>query len=280
MESWIIFAALAGLASNLFNIINRHILKDQEDSTAFAWLAEMTRLLIAFFFVFFDFKLQFTASTILLLIFLSIWELLSVYVFMKMHAYSHLSISTIISRTRLIWIPIIAFMFLGETLAINEYFGIIILFFGLSIAVSPHKISMDKGVQYAYASAFIVAVLSILMKALSPVTSTSVLLIGMSYISALSLPLIMKNADHRIHHLLRKNVGLKLLAGIANTAAMYLYVYSLKIGPVSKVTAIYQGMMVVSILAGIILLKERQDIFKKLLGTAITLLGVFMLTVF
>jgi len=40
----------------------------------------------------------------------------------------------------------------------------------------------------------------------------------------------------------------------------------------------YQGMMVLSVLGGIILLKERKDILKKLVGTAVTIVGVILLT--
>lgn len=61
---------------------------------------------------------------------------------------------------------------------------------------------------------------------------------------------------------------------MANTLAMY----ALRIGDVSKVTAIYQAMMIVSILAGIVLLGERQDAKKKIVGALITILGVIILT--
>src|SRR5258708_36226215 len=91
-------------------------------------------------------------------------EFVSVYFYMKMHAYSHLSVSTILSRTRLIWIPLIAFFFIGEHLKITTYIGIIILFIGLIIATAPKKLQFDKGQTYAYLAAFIIAINTVQLK--------------------------------------------------------------------------------------------------------------------
>lgn len=226
----------------------------------------------------FDFSVQPVTNSLYLFLSLGVIEVVSIFIFMKMHALTHLSISTIISRTRLIWVPVIMFFLFGQTLNNIEYVGIAVLFLGLSIAVSPHKLLLDKGIVYAYSSAFIAAVLSVAMKSASPVMSTSLILIGMSFAAVIIFPIVMKDAQKRIKAMLKKNLAIKVLASAANTMAMYLYVYALRIGDVSKVTAIYQAMMIVSIVAGIMFLGERQDAKKKLVGAAITIVGVVMLT--
>lgn len=279
-HSWIILAVLAGFASNLYNFFNRYLLKEGDDATSYAWLVELIRLIIAFSVIRFDYSINNSNRAIFLLLLLSLIELVSVYVFMKMHAFSHLSVSTIIQRTRLVWIPMLAFIFLQETLKGIEYLGIIAIFLGLSVAVSPRKLVFDKGMKYAYLSAFIVAILSIVMKELSLLVSTSLLLIGMSATSVVLFPILMKNQNQRLLATFKNKIHLKIIAGTANTIAMYLYVLALKEGSVSQVTAIYQGMMIVSILAGIILLREREDILKKSVGAAITLGGAMLLTYF
>ncbi|MGH7245299.1 MAG: EamA family transporter, partial [Candidatus Levyibacteriota bacterium] len=71
----------------------------------------------------------------------------------------------------------------------------------------------------------------------------------------------------------------KIAAGIVNVLSIYLLTLALKVGPISIVSAIYQGMMVFGVLAGIFILGEKEDIKKKLIGTAIAMAGVILLSI-
>lgn len=278
ISSWVLFAVAAGLASNIFNFLSKYILQTEDDQNAFAWFTELVRFCFALLIVSFDSRILFNLQTVFVFLVLGIIEFLSIYTFMKMHAFSHLSVSTIISRTRLIWVPMLAFLLWGETLRVIEYIGIVILFFGLSIAVSPKKIFVDKGVAYSYASALIVAVLALVMKIANPLMSTAFIILGMTSLTVFTFPFMMKNAKKRIPATFKKHFFLKVFSTVLSLIATYLYIYALQIGNVSKVTAIYQGMMIVSVFGGIFILGEKEAIWKKSLGTVITLIGVVLLT--
>lgn len=277
-SSWIILSLFSGLASNVFNFFNRYLLKDKDDPTVYAWFFETLRFSIFAIAAIVDWKLILTPYSILLFILLGITEFISVYWYMKMHSYSELSISTILSRTRLIWIPIFAFFLVQESLQPSEYLGIIILFAGLSIVVAPKKMFLDKGAVYANAAAVMIAFNIVLTKMVLPYASNSVLNAIIAFPSVLLFPLFMKNATKKIGLTVHNNLSVKILAVIINVAGIYLFTIALRIGDSSKVVAIYQGMMIFSVLAGIIFLKERRDIKKKLVGSAVTLIGVLLLT--
>lgn len=276
--NWILLSIAAGLFSVIFNYINRYILKDKGDATIYAWFFEVARLLTFFGIAFFNFQLIFSAKAIIALILLGLTELVSVYFFMKMHSLTEISLSTVLTRTRLIWVPILAFFLFGEQLTKKEYIGIVILFIGLSIAVAPHRVTIDRGVKISSLSGFIIAVLSILMKQASQIASSSVVMIAMSLPSVIIFPFGMKNFPDRFRNFLKQNLMIKLIGSIANTSSMYLYVLALKMGPVSKVTAIYQAMLIVLIFAGIFFLNERKDALRKIVGGCITIIGVYFLT--
>lgn len=278
LPEWVLLAILAGFASNFFNFVSRFALKDEGDPTAWAFFFEFVRLIIFASFLLFDFSIKLEPKAFIYLFLVGFTEFISVYLYMKMHKYSHLSISTIISRTRLIWIPIIAFLFFGEKLQLTEYLGIGILFAGLSIVVAPHKFFIDKGAVYANLAAFAIAINTIMFKLALPYASSSVILVAFCLPSVIFFPLLMKNAKKRILDDGKRNFPLKLAGISGNIVSSYLFLWALHTGEVSKVNAIYQGMLVVSVLAGIIILKERQDIFRKLLGTTITIIGVILLT--
>ncbi len=277
IPSWIILAALAGLGSNILNFFSRSLLKDEGDSTAWAWTFEFLRLLFFIPFLFFDFKLILSFKSLIILLTVGITEFISIYLYMQMHRLTHLSVSTILSRTRLIWVPIIAFLFFGERLTGLEYFGIALLFLGLITVIAPHRLFLDKGALYANCAAFIIAINTILLKQALPFASTPVIMIFFSLPSVILFPLFMKNAKQRlINQNLDKKIP-KLVGAGTNVAALFLLLAALNLGEVSKVNAVYQGMLVFGVLAGIILLKERKDIMKKLLGTAVTVIGILLL---
>jgi drug/metabolite transporter (DMT)-like permease len=275
---WVLFAVLGGLASNCFNYLSRRLLRRGDDPAAFSWFFETLKFLVFGILAFYDSYIALRPSTLSLLLLLGLVELLSTYVFMKMHAFNELSISSIISKTRLVWIPMIAFVFLRESLRTLEYAGIFVVFMGLSIATSPRRLFIDKGVKLAYASGFMTAIVATLMKASSSLASVSLLGACSAFPTALLLPLLIKNGKQRTTTSIRDNIAIKIAATLTNIIAMYFYVFALREGPVSTVTAIYQGMMIVSIGGGIILLREREDVTKKIVGGLATLGGALLIT--
>lgn len=279
MTNWVIIAIVAGLASNLGNFLFRYLLKEGDDATAYAWFHEAFRLVFFTVISIFSFHLIVDQKGLLLLLGLGIAEFFAAYTLMKMHAYSHLSISTIISRTRLIWVPLIAFILFREALTLPEYLGIGVLFVGLSVASSPKKIITDSGLKYAYLSAFTIALVNISLKLVAPYASTSVVMVFMALPSVLLFPIFMKNGKQRISISSKSRLPLKLLTGLITASATYLLAKAIDLGTVSVVTALYQSMMITSVMAGIFILKEKEDVAKKIVGSLISLVGVFLLTI-
>jgi len=278
IASWIIIAFVSGLLSNTSNFLHRFLLKDDNDPAMYTWFLEVMRLLVAIIFLAFNFQLIFSTQTLLLLVSLGIAEAISMFVYMKQHAYASLSISTIISRTRLIWTALFAFIFLGEQLAFISYVGIFILFLGLSVGTAPHKIMVDKGMKYSYLSAILISVINNLFKTTSAVASAPVIVAVMAIPTVIGYPVVLKQSKKRINTFLKTKILSKLLAALTNVAALFFLLWAIKTGPVSIVNAIYQGTMIFAILAGIFFLGEKEDIAKKLIGTAIAVVGVYLLS--
>jgi drug/metabolite transporter (DMT)-like permease len=280
LSSWIVLSIIAGLASNGFNFISRYLLKEQEDSTAYAWFFEIVRLFCFATIAIFDWQLVITPLSLFLFLLLGLTEWIGVYWYMKMHQSTHLSISAILTRTRLIWIPVIAFFLINERLQISDYLGIIILFAGLCTVVSPKKIIFDKGANYANLSAFMIALNTVLTKMALPYGSNSLINIAITLLPALFFPIMMKNRLPRMKKVFKGKLRIKLLAVGVNLISVYAFIAALRLGDSGKVNAIYQGMLVTSIIAGILFLNERNDLRKKIIGTIITIIGVIILSIY
>ena len=272
-------AFLGGVASNISSFFSRTILKDDgSDSTLYGWFFEAVRFGVFFIVALFDFHGVWTFYSLLLLLLMGASEFVSIFFYMKMHRYSHLSISTILSRTRLIWIPLIALVLIGEHLKVVTYLGIFILFVGLAVATAPHKLQFDKGQKFAYIAAFLIALNAVQMKMNQPFASPAVLIVFLTAPTTFLYPLLIKDKKKRFKHFFKHKLSAKLFGGIASVASIYFFTLALRSGPVSIVNAVYQGTMILAVLAGIFLLGEKEDIKRKIIGSIITVLGVFFLS--
>ena len=274
---WLILAVITGLLSNLYNFINRYLLKYSDDSTVYAWYTEFVRFVIFGFFAIFTWKLLLNSQVLLAIILVGLTEFIGGYFYMKMHSNAHLSISTILTRTRLIWVPIIGFFFLHESLKYSDYLGILIIFVGVSTIMAPKKLFVDKGALYANLSTFFIAGNVVLLKLAVPFASIAVINMFQALPGAILYPFFMKNVRVRIKSLSQTKLLLKTTAALISVAQLFVFVYALNFGEASKINAVYQGMLVFGVLAGIIFFKERDDIVKKLIGAAITIVGVLIL---
>lgn len=275
---WLILAIITGLLSNTYNFLCRYILKDDEDPTAYAWFTEIVRFASFTIFAVFTWKLHVSTLSIIALLSVGITEFIGGYFYMKMHSYTHLSISTILSRTRLIWVPILAYFLISESLKLSDYFGILVIFVGVSVIMAPKKLFVDKGSLYANLSAFFIAFNVVLLKLATPYASTAVIVAFEALPAVFLYPLFMKNAKKRFRSLTKTRLSLKLSAAGISVLQLFIFAFALNFGDASKINAVYQGMLVFSVLAGIIFLHERNDTVKKLIGAAITVLGVITLS--
>lgn len=272
--SWLILSIFAGLASNGFNITNRTALKGKGDSTAYAWWFEFVRSLF-FLIVILQKPLgNLTLQTIGMLTVVSLTEFFSVYYFMKMHAYTELSISSIISRLRVVWSPLIALLLLGEHLTFVEYLGITAIFLGVSIVTSPKEIKKDKGVKIALIFSFSSALLSTILKLAGGFASSEMIIFSQGVIPLIFMPFLMKNGIERIVSSGYSKFFQIILAGGFNIISSYLLVEALRVADASKVVGLYQAMTIFSVIYGIIILKETDKILLKVIGMIIVLTGV------
>lgn len=274
--NWFLLSVIAGLASNGFNITNRQALKDQGDSTAYGWWFEFVRT--TFFIVLFFIKPlpSITASMLLPLGLVGLSELFSVYVFMKMHAYTGLSISSVISRLRVIWSPLIAWFLLSERLTLPEYFGIVAIFIGIAFVTSPKEIKEDRGIKIALLFSFSSALLSTIVKGASAIASTELIIIAQGVLPLLVLPILMKSSLTRIWQTASHQFPQIAIAGSFNIASSYLLVEALRVSDASKAVGVYQAMTLFSVFYGIFILNERDKMARKIIGSIIVIIGVVL----
>lgn len=275
--NWFWLSSLAGIASNGFNITNRTVLKDRGDHNAYAWWFELVRTSFFLILVLRQPLNVINLSNLLPLILVGLTELFSVYVFMKMHAYTELSISSIISRLRVVWSPLLAWFLVNERLTLSGYLGIITIFTGIALVSSPKKLRTDKGIRVAIVFSFSSALLSTVLKGVSGIATPELIIVSQGIIPLFVLPVFMKNSTARIIQIGLRKLPQILLAGAFNIVSSYLLVKALVLTDASKVVGLYQAMTVLSVIYGILVLKEKERLIQKIVGTLIVIIGIFII---
>jgi len=277
-EKWLIFVLLGGFANIGYSFISRKSLKDSDDALLYSCWFSILRTIPLIPILFIDYQFLPSFKNIFFLILLGLINTVNIFLFMRMHSRTELSISTIVLRLRTIWVPLLAFVFLGERLIANEYLGIVFLFMAAILIASPKRLIFDKSVNTVFIFSINTSIVTIILKQLAPNNSPTVTALAMSLIPALILPFVVNGNGKNIFHNWRSKLRSRLGIALFSLISLYSFIFALKFGEVSKVNALFQSMSMLTVIIGIVVLKERKLLAKKLIGTALAVIGVLLLT--
>jgi transporter family protein len=276
--NWFILALLAGTASNFFNILNRSSLKEKGDSTVYAWWFEVLRFLVFLLIFLPQMVFPHNLEDYFWLLLLGVNEAASVYFFMRSHQLTDLSLSTFVIKLQLIWTPLLAYLFIGERLSFADYGAIGIILIGIFIAIYSKKMKNNKGIIITFISSILIALNAVFTKKVTGLSSTPFIMMSMSLPAIILLPFLMKNSYKRIISVSRKTFLQCVSGTMSNIVAMFLAVSAIRLGSTSKVSAVYQGMMVIALIYSIVFLKERKQLWQKIIGAGVTIGGLYILS--
>lgn len=277
LNNWLLLVVISGLSSNFFNTILRRTLRDGRDSTAFGWWFELLRLIFFTLFLFWDYSLVVSPSNLFWLLVLGLCEVVAVYSYMRMHSLTELSVSSIITRMRSIWVTVLAFVMLGERLSPEQYIGVITVILGTLVVQSSYKFRFDKAMKIAIIFTFASAFSTIIMKHATTYASVSVINVAFSLPAVLLLPIMMKHPLSRLKATLPVTLKSNLAASLFNNITMFALVFALKLTNASQVTGVFQGVTMLAVVIGIFVLDEHDHKIRKLIAAAITTVGIMLL---
>lgn len=274
---WFSLALLTGLTDIAYNFASRKFLRVNGNPIVFSWWFSLVRALIFGVLSFFISKNQLPQlNIVLLLLALGVANSLNIYLFMRMHTLTELSLSSIVVQLRIVWVPLFALLLVSEVLHISEYFGVVLLFAGVLILRSLKKLIVDKSVNTALVFSITTSILTVMLKIVSTKVPTETIIFFMSAPAVVILPLFLRDRSI-LFYKWREDLHQKLIVTFLSIANMYLFISALATdGPVSKVNAVVQIFSVFAGVTGVILLKERDQIFKKALAIGLAIAGIIL----
>lgn len=278
--AWFYYSLISALFTTFYILISRCRLKNQGDPRAFAFWSDFFGAVCLILIALFEkkyFQLNFFSLFIVIMVALIYGMVDSL--LMKGRQLEEVSKTSIISQTGSIWALLGGVLLFKEALSIYKVIGILLIILGNLITLwKKQKFSFSKGIQYFFIGTFLGTIGYLIDKYMvgnifSPGLYKAILFSLATGWIFISIP----NRVARVKKELSLQKTWATVVGTCLALSIYFLMRALQIGEASKVLPICSLSLVFSVLAGIVVLGEKERIMQKIIGVIITFIGVFVL---
>ncbi len=278
---WLVFALVAALSNGFLDIIHRKVMIT-EDPYAYALLEN---LLVAAIFIpvmFLDFSFpKEPAAWFIVALSAILWVAIAL-IGNNAYKYAQASVKTIISQSRVIFVLIFSVILLSETFTWMKFFGVAVIFLGLAMITYKKGLTLgsltDKGVQLTFLNAILAAIVAIIdKKALSFFTPGTFGFLAY-LLPAIILVVFGKDYVPDVRRILKTKTFYIGSVVVLSFVMFYFQLKAFALTEVSNAFPIIRLSPFFGVIFGITILKEKNDILKKILSILIILLGVYLMT--
>jgi len=278
-----LFALGAALSSGVETIFRRRVLiKENSLCYTFAFGLFAAIVLLPLFFL--RFQAPADSHAWLLVIASGIlWTLYGALLF-KAYSYLEASVASPLSKIRLFFVLMASVIILGEHITFGKILGTLMIFAG-AIVISYRKKksiipSYKKGVFLIIISAFVISAALLIDKYAMNFFNVETYLVPVYLMSPLLLTALMVKRDYRHHlkNIFKRSLIPTILTSILSVGYYYLILYAFKYAEASVVVPIAELSILISVIGGIIFLKERENMAQKIVATVILIMGAILVS--
>jgi bacterial/archaeal transporter family protein len=279
--SWLLLTLISVFISSLANILQRVLMKnDKSNPYSYAIVFHfLIAILNLFFALLHGFKLPSPNQNLVFFLLAAIlWGGGTVFLFKALHLLESSEV-TILSSVKVIITILASIIFLHESFNGQEIIGVTIIFASIILVTNlKSQVKFNRGVIYAlamtvfYGLAVIFDVL--IIRNYDPVSYLAV----SNFLIGFILLLLNPKAVLQWKVFIKPEFLKKMLPlGIFSSTQAIAYYFALTYGKASQIASINQSQVIVTVLFAVILLKERDNLFRKFVSAVLVTIGVFLL---
>lgn len=280
---WFLFAIFGAISFAIYSVLIRFILKDGGDSKIFAALLNgsigVSMLLYS---VFTDANVAFSLITVILLFVASVFFALSSTLLTTARQAEEVSRVSIVRQAALIWIFIGGIFLFNEELTFYSIGGVVLLILGNVLVLwENNRFRWSNGLWLVFIATFFAGGDALISKYVTENFMSPSFFIGIvNTIAAVWIMLFVPNSITRLKNEIRLNSYKPFLVALFMGGSFFLVLNGYQVGPISKVYPVFSISIVLSVLAAMVLLRERTAIYHKLIGTILAFAGIVLLRFF
>lgn len=279
--NWLVLTLISVFITAFANILLRVLMKNEKSNpfsyaVVFHFLVAIVSLVFALLHGF-QFPMW-NQNLIYFLLAAALWGSGTVFYFKASHLLEASEV-IILSPFRAVVTIIASIIFLHESFTPQQIIGFILISAAILLVTNlKHKIQFNNGIYYAlamtlfYGSAVIFDVL--IIRIYDPISYLAV----SNFLIGSLLLLFYPKALLQLNTFLKPEFLKKMLPlGVFSSIQAIAFYYALKIGQTSQIASVNQSQVIVTVILAVILLKERDNLLKKVIGSILVTIGVLLL---
>jgi drug/metabolite transporter (DMT)-like permease len=221
-------------------------------------------------------SISFDANFILLVLSGALWFFSCLFSF-KADRFMEVSMTSLVSQLQIVLVCVGGILFFNEHLSTLQSLGVLLIFAGLSILFHAKRGQLNVGIVYKLVSTTASSAALLLDKKLVLFYTPSLVAI-----SGFIIPTLISTAlrPHQIvtgSRFILETRFYSVAMGLLGGLGYFAFVKSLSTAPISIVFPVFQLNVVLTVLLGILVLKEKSHVFTKIISASIIILGTVLL---
>ncbi len=280
--TWFWFALLSAVCFSTFSVLVRLTLKDQGDAKAFAPIANAIVGLLLLGIALFEetfFRPQFWDY--ILLVISSIALAGASYLIIWARQITPVSQISLVQQLAMVWTFIGGIWLLSETLNGFKVLSMCLIVLGNGIVfLRGSHLAIGTGITLGFFATFLITINALISKSLVVHTISPALYSGIAQVAAAVLITVaLPDSLHREYEELKTQPWQIGTVSVFMAGTIYFLMRAYQVGEASQVTPVRSSAVLLSVLAGIVFLKERASVWRKIVGASVVFLGAFLLQI-
>lgn len=280
---WFLFAIGAAFSFSIYSVLIRFVLKNGGDSKVFAALLNGTiGVSLLVYSLLTNTRVDLSLIVVSLLLTASVFFAFSSTMLTTARQAEEVSRVSIVRQAALIWIFIGGVFLFGEEVTIQSIGGLLLLLLGnILVLWENNRFRWSNGLWLVLFATFFAGGDALISKYVTTNYISPSLFIGIvNSLAAVWIMLVIPNSIARLKNEIRLHTYKPFLVALFMGGSFLLVLHGYQVGPISKVYPVFSISIVLSVLAAMVVLKERTAIHLKLLGSVIALCGIILLRFF
>jgi len=277
---WLIFALLSAFFTGANSIFHRVIML-KEDTMSYACIFQYLAALFFIPFLIGEFAIPSEIFAWALVVIASaLWAIES---FVAFEAFTHIPISirAPMDQIKLVFILILSVLLLSESLLIEKIIGTILIFIGVFMLTYEKQRWFagfaNKGVKFIFISAFVYSLVAIVDKAALNYFTAGTYGFMVFLFPAMILTPFLRKKKSEVKQLFKQSWLVMIGAVVLSIFAFYFRLKAFSLAESSMVFPITRLGILISVLSGIIFLKERKYVGRKIVAAIIAIIGASLI---
>lgn len=282
--TWFFLAVFAALSISVSRLLQKILLADNKsDPIAYSAIYQfLTGSIILIYALISGFSLEGYLNYIHNMILMGFLYAIGGILLFKAIKSSEISNVLVFFTTNAIWSFLAAIIFLHDSISITKVLGVILIFVALVIVtIKDRRLKFDKGAIFALMAAFLFGIAFVNdAYIIGSRNVASYLVIAFIFPAILTLVLVPKSIKSLPQIFLNRTLISKiiLMSFFYSMSSVAIFVAIQNGGSASSVNPINQTNGIITVLLSFVLLKERDNLLKKILGIILCFIGVILIS--